>query len=132
MFVPFAYQPVLKPGPPAPKMPQHPDGLAGERDSRYFSPEFPVSALYLIALCGVCAILLGVMLEAMARVTRKPVWHSHRSSYVAPEEAPIVVEQGPAAALLKPPALSIPMLAVDERHSGFVGLTNNEDFQLTA
>jgi hypothetical protein len=91
-----------------------------------------VSTLYLIALCGVCAVLLGVMFEAMARVTRKPIWHSHRSTYAAPEEMPILVEQVPAAALLTPLANSIPMPAVDERHSGFVGLTNNEDFQLTA
>ena len=91
-----------------------------------------MSTLYLIALCGVCAVLLGAMFEAMARVTRKPVWHSHRSSYAAPEETPILIEQSPAAALLTPLAHSIPVLDVDERHSGFVGLTNNEEFQLTA
>ncbi len=91
-----------------------------------------MSTLYFIALCGVCAAVFGLMMEAMARVTRKPVWHSHRSAYAAPKESPILVDQAPGGALQTPRVQPIPVLAVDERHSGFIGLTNSEDFQLTA
>jgi len=66
----------------------------------------------------------------MARATRKPVWHSHQSVYATPvEAAPQLVEQ---VAVPKPGIQAIPVMAVDERRSGFVSLTNNEDFQLTA
>jgi len=66
----------------------------------------------------------------MARVTRQPVRHSYRSVYATPVQAtPQLVEQ---AAVPKPAIHAILVMAVDERRSGFVGLTNNEDFQLTA
>ena len=89
-----------------------------------------MSTLYLIALCGACAVFFAIMFEAMARVTRKPVWHSHQSVYAAPllAAAPLVAQ----VAAPKPAIQPIPVMPVDERHSGFVGLTNNEDFQLTA
>ena len=89
-----------------------------------------MSTLYLIALCGVCAVFFAIMFETMARVTRKPVWHSYQSVYAAPlHTAPNLVAQ---VATPKPAIQAIPVMAVDERHSGFVGLTNNEEFQLTA
>ena len=66
----------------------------------------------------------------MARVTRQPVWHSYQSVYATPVQATSqLVEQ---VAVPKPAIHAMPVMAVDERHSGFVGLTNNEDFQLTA
>jgi hypothetical protein len=39
-----------------------------------------LSTLYLCALAGVCAILLGVLLEAIVAVSRKPVWTAPRRS----------------------------------------------------
>ena len=66
----------------------------------------------------------------MARVTRQPVRHSYRSVYASPvQAAPQRVEQ---VAVPKPAIHAILVMAVDKRHSGFFGLTNNEDFQLTA
>ena len=89
-----------------------------------------MSALYLTLLGAVCATVFALMLDAMARVTRKPVWHDHRSIYAAPEAPAMLVEQRrePVAA----PFVPVEVLAVDARHSGFAGLTNAEDFQLTA
>ncbi|MBC7957336.1 MAG: hypothetical protein H7Y33_15870 [Cytophagales bacterium] len=46
-------------------------------------------ALYALALVGVCAVLLGVLLEAVISVSRKPAWGLQRQ-YLA---AVPVVEQ---------------------------------------
>lgn len=78
-----------------------------------------MSTLYLIALCGVCVIMLGVMFDAMARVSRKPEWK-------VPAYLPAIASQE------RPPLEAIVVAAVEERHSGFAGLTNSEEFKLTA
>jgi hypothetical protein len=78
-----------------------------------------LSTFYVLALCGVSVIVLGLMIDSMARVSAKPEWH------VPAYEPRAVVEERPVIA-------QIPVQPVEERHSGFVGLTNNEEFQLTA
>ena len=37
-----------------------------------------MSALYLVLLVGVCVVILGVLYEAVASVSRKPRWHVER------------------------------------------------------
>ena len=78
-----------------------------------------MSTLYLIALCGVSVIVLGVMFDAIARVSRKPEWN------VPAYMPPVVAEE-------RQPVEAIALAPVEERHSGFAGLTNSEDFQLSA
>lgn len=77
-----------------------------------------MSILYVLALCGVSAVIIGVMLDAILRVSRKPVWHSHLP-YEARAEAPVVVA-------------SLAVAEVDPRHSDYVGLTNDEEFRIQA
>ena len=88
-----------------------------------------MSTLYLIALCGFCAVMLAVLFEAVTGVSRKPVWHDHRSAYRA--TAPSLIEQ-PRLAAAPPVVPSIEVHDVEARHSNFAGLTNNEEFELTA
>jgi hypothetical protein len=78
-----------------------------------------LSTLYLLAFCGVCAVVLGVMFDAVEGVSRKPTWHAHRS-------LPAVAEV--PARLVRP----IPILDVEPHHSGFAGLTNDEEWSMTA
>jgi hypothetical protein len=78
-----------------------------------------LSILYVVLLCGVSAVIVGVMFDAIARVSKKPVWHSHRP-YESRAEGPLVV------------ATPLEVAAVDPRHSGFVGLTNDEEFRIQA
>lgn len=76
-----------------------------------------MSTLYVVAFIGVCAVVLGVMVEAVRNVSRKPVW-----------SAPFPVYERVEHLLVKP----VEALPVDPRHSGFVGLSNEPEFQLTA
>jgi len=77
--------------------------------------------------------MLAVLFEAVAGVSRKPVWHAHGTPLIAAfAAAPLLVEQklptAESSVLVEP----LPVAAVDARHSGFAGLTNNDEFQLTA
>ncbi len=76
-----------------------------------------MSTLYFLAFAGVCAVVLGVMFEAVRNVSRKPVWSEHMPAYAVVDRT--VVQ-------------SVEVLPVDPRHSGFVGLSNEPEFQLTA
>ncbi len=90
-----------------------------------------LSTLYLVALGGFCAVMLAVMFEAVAGVSRKPAWHAYSfaRAEAAPAAVPLVAQ---AAAIARAAVVDVPMAPVEARHSGFSGLTNNEDFQLTA
>ena len=76
-----------------------------------------MSTFYFLALCGVCVIVLAVMIEAIVRVTRRPDWQLPTYAFEAAAE-PMTQEEA--------------VLPVEARHSGFVGLTNNEEFLLKA
>ncbi len=76
-----------------------------------------MSTLYFVAFIGVCAVVLGVMVEAIRNVSRKPVWSEHMPPYATVDRAAVQ---------------PIEVLPVDPRHSGFVGLSNEPEFQLTA
>ncbi len=78
-----------------------------------------MSTFYFFALCGVSAIVLGVMFDAVARVSRKPDWQLREYA------APVQIDDRPLLA-------EIVVRDVDARHSGFVGLTNREEFQISA
>ena len=78
-----------------------------------------MSILYVVLLCGVSAVIVGVMFDAIARVSKKPVWHSHRP-YEARAEGPFLL------------AAPLEVAPVEPRHSGFVGLTNDEEFRIKA
>ncbi|MEO6363290.1 MAG: hypothetical protein ABIO71_08680 [Caldimonas sp.] len=92
-----------------------------------------MSTLYLIALCAFAAVMAGILFDAVASVGRKPSWHAHRSA-LAEAPADVQAVAGPLATpvLAGAPFHPIVVGQVEERHSGFVGLTNNEEFQLTA
>ena len=75
-----------------------------------------MSTLYFLAFCGVCAVVLGTMIDAIIKVSRAPEWNARQQLAVSEERV----------------VLNVPAHEVDPRHSGFVGLTNNEDFQMTA
>ena len=76
-----------------------------------------MTSLYYAAFAGVGLVVLALMLDAMRNVTRKPVWHDH-VPYV-PKETPRLRQV-------------VAVQEVDPRHSGFAGLTNEREFQLTA
>ena len=61
--------------------------------------------------------MLGVMIEAIRNVSRKPVWNEMRPAWQDAE---------------RPAIRPIDVLPVEPRHSGFAGLSNDRDFQLTA
>ena len=90
-----------------------------------------MSTLYLVALGGFCVVMLAVMFEAVAGVSRKPAWHAY--TFERPESAlvaaPLVAQTVVAE---RAPLVDVPTAPVEARHSNFAGLTNNEDFQLTA
>lgn len=90
-----------------------------------------LSTLYLVALGAFCVVMLAVMVEAVAGVSRKPAWHAYtfERAEAAPAALPKVAQQ---AAVERAPLVDVPIAPVEARHSGFAGLTNNEDFQLTA
>lgn len=78
-----------------------------------------LSTLYLVALGVFCVVMLAALFEAVASVSRKPVWHASPFT-VAAAAHPV------QSLLLQRPA------AVDARHSNFAGLTNNDEFKMTA
>lgn len=76
-----------------------------------------MSILYFLAFSGVCAVVLGVMIQAIRDVSRRPVWSDPTLAYTPAEPRKVrPIQVGP----------------VDPRHSGFVGLSNEPEFQLTA
>ena len=91
-----------------------------------------MSTLYLVALGGFCVVMLVVMFEAIVGVSRKPAWHAY--TFDRPEAAPAVAPLVSQAAAVadRAPVVDVPVAPVEARHSGFVGLTNSDDFQLTA
>jgi hypothetical protein len=78
-----------------------------------------LSTVYILAFCGVCAVVLGVMFDAVKGVSREPAWHAHRSTPAVAEVSPELVHP-------------IPILGVEPRHSAFAGLTNDEEWSMTA
>ena len=92
---------------------------AGAATTDQHQRERALTSLYFLAFSGVCAIVLGVMFEAIRGVSRKPLWQVARSTA-------LVVE------LPARPAQQIPILEVEARHSAFTGLTNNNEWSLTA
>jgi hypothetical protein len=78
-----------------------------------------LSTVYFLAFCGVCAVVLGVMFDAVKGVSRKPAWHVHRSTPAVAEVSPQLVHP-------------TPILSVEPRHSAFAGLTNDEEWSMTA
>lgn len=74
--------------------------------------------LFFVGFGGVCVVVLFVTFEAVRSVSRKPAWHENRPAFLRAESAPAIQP--------------IEALAVEPRHSGFAGLSNDRDFRLTA
>jgi len=76
-----------------------------------------LSTLYFLAFCGVCAVVLGTMIDTIIKVTRAPDWNVGRPFSIGQETVALI---------------PIASHDVEPRHSGFVGLTNDDEFQMTA
>ncbi len=69
-----------------------------------------MTIVYLVALAAVCVVFLGVLFEAVAAVTRKPVWHSARHTFAT-------VEKMERAETWVRPAVQLPLVSQDRREA---------------